>query len=111
MPPCAEDDKHVVRRRHENRPLITLTQLHEHHKPDDMWIGACSDPLRAPLSNDGISSQPTHTVVLAVRTMLLCSLFVHEDTPHRAVRARTPLLYGVQFPQHREVMDILCSVW
>lgn len=38
MPPCAEDDKHVVRRRHENRPLITLTQLHEHHKPDDMWI-------------------------------------------------------------------------
>jgi len=41
MPPCAQEEFTGVKKE-QKKPLITLEQLHEHTKPDDLWIGVCS---------------------------------------------------------------------
>lgn len=81
MPPCAkDDDKGAVRRRLEKeRPSITLAQLHEHHKPEDMWIGTCRDSAPSLLATARISLPPAPAGVCTVCTMLLCML---QNTSH-----------------------------
>ena len=47
MPPNADELVSGVTKRPDRRPVITLAQLKEHRKPDDVWIGS-SRPARAP---------------------------------------------------------------
>ena len=72
MPPCAQEEFTGVKKDHK-KPLITLEQLHEHTKPDDLWIGVCS-------------LSPERTVAL---TPLL--LFNHAAAASRILPHHVPL--------------------
>ena len=48
MPPNADELVSGVTKRPDRRPVITLAQLKEHRKPDDVWIGSSRPAATSP---------------------------------------------------------------